>query len=244
MLGTNTLEDILVLPMHGDRQLFRFVRTRTTIRGEVHGRSLGRLRVERFGRAKVYIALFTPPGSADCGQSREPVSRDGGSTPVWRDEGREVIFGSALLGVPMAVEITPTGPGFRPALRFGVSPPRFHGGDARRQALSRVDAATAGGAAPDHRLRRGVRQPSDDQRSRTFTSRMRTMPTAAAKPRSDSRSRRAALALLREPLRDLFALRRELLNRQRRVDFAHRGPHRIGHRQWLPRGPEHDVQVP
>ena len=44
---------------------------------------------------------------------------------MWRDDGREVIFRAALSGMPMAVEITPAGGGFRagtPSRLFSTPP--------------------------------------------------------------------------------------------------------------------------
>ena len=128
MLGSNTLQDILVLPMQGDRQLFPFVRTQyneSQGRFSPDGRWVAYVSNES-GRAEVYIASFTPPGSVDSRvQSRQQISRDGGNTPVWRDDGREVIFRSALSGMPMAVEIMPTGAGFQAGtpIRLFTTPP-------------------------------------------------------------------------------------------------------------------------
>ena len=114
--------------MQGDRQLFPFVRTQyneSQGRFSPDGRWVAYVSNES-GRAEVYIASFTPPGSGDSRvQSRLQVSRDGGNTPVWRDDGREVIFRSALSGVPIAVEITPTAAGFQAGapIRLFTPPP-------------------------------------------------------------------------------------------------------------------------
>ena len=155
VLGSNTLQDVRVLPMQGERQLFPFVDTQyNESQGSFSpdGRWVAYTSNES-ARGEVYIASFTPPGSSDSRvQTRQQISRDGGNTPVWRDDGREVIFRSALSGLPMAVESRRRARVSRPALRFGCLPRRrFHGRCARRQALSRVDAAAAGGPGPHHR---------------------------------------------------------------------------------------------
>ena len=128
MLGTNTLQDIQVLPMQGDRKLFPFVQTQyneSQGRFSPDGRWVAYTSNES-GRGEVYIASFTPPGSSDSRlQTRQQISRDGGNTPVWRDDGREVIFRAALSGMPMAVGITPTGAGFQAGtpVRLFTTPP-------------------------------------------------------------------------------------------------------------------------
>jgi Tol biopolymer transport system component len=128
VLGTNTLQDILGLPMQGDRQPFPFVRTQyneSQGRFSPDGRWVAYTSNES-GRAEVYVASFTPPGFSDSRpQSKQQISRDGGNTPVWRDDGREVIFRSALSGMPMAVEITPTRAEFQAGapVRLFATPP-------------------------------------------------------------------------------------------------------------------------
>ena len=61
------------------------------------------------GRNEVYVRPFTPPGAERRIEGKWPVSREGGNAPVWRQDGRELIFRSAS-GAPMAVdiELTPT----------------------------------------------------------------------------------------------------------------------------------------
>jgi len=128
VLGTNTLQDILGLPVQGDHHPFPFVRTQyneSQGRFSPDGRWVAYTSNES-GRAEVYIASFTPPGSSDSRvQTRRQISRDGGNTPLWRDDGREVIFRSALSGMPMAVEITPTGAEFQAGVpvRLFATPP-------------------------------------------------------------------------------------------------------------------------
>ena len=128
VLGSNTLQDVRVLPMQGERQLFPFVDTQyNESQGSFSpdGRWVAYTSNES-ARGEVYIASFTPPGSSDSRvQTRQQISRDGGNTPVWRDDGREVIFRSALSGMPMAVEITPTGAGFQAGtpVRLFATPP-------------------------------------------------------------------------------------------------------------------------
>ena len=83
MLGTNTLQDIQVLPMQGDRQLFPFVRTQyneSQGRFSPDGRWVAYVSNES-GRAEVYIASFTPPGSPD---SRLPSRHRSPATAVTR----------------------------------------------------------------------------------------------------------------------------------------------------------------
>ena len=64
------------------------------------------------GRNEVYVRPFTPPGAERRIEGKWPVSKEGGNAPVWRQDGRELIFRSAS-GAPMAVDITLTATTFQ-----------------------------------------------------------------------------------------------------------------------------------
>ena len=111
MVGTSTFQDIWILPTQGNRQPVPFLQTQyaeSQGRFSPDGRWVAYTSNES-GRSEVYVRPFTPPGAAPAlAGGKWQVSRDGGSTPAWREDGRELIFRSALPGAVMAVEVTPT----------------------------------------------------------------------------------------------------------------------------------------
>ena len=141
--GTNTFEDISILPTQGSRQTVPFLRTQYSEsqgRFSPDGRWVAYTSNES-GRSEVYVRPFTPPGAAlSLAGGKWQVSREGGSTPVWREDGREVIFRSALPGAVMAVEVTPTPTAFAagiPKLLFATpSVPLAVTGDAKQFLIS------------------------------------------------------------------------------------------------------------
>ena len=106
--ASNTLLDIDILPMQGERRAIPYLRT-------PYSESQGTFSSDgqwvaytsnESGRNEVYVRSFTPPGAVDSsGAARVKVSSAGGSSPVWRADGRELIFRSAS-GAPMAAAIT------------------------------------------------------------------------------------------------------------------------------------------
>jgi Tol biopolymer transport system component/tRNA A-37 threonylcarbamoyl transferase component Bud32 len=120
---SNTLLDIDILPMQGDRRSVSFIRTQynesqATFSPDGHWVAYTS---NESGRNEVYVRSFTPPGSpASSTVARARISRDGGNSPVWRDDGRELIFRSAS-GAPMAAEVIHTSTSFHagsPTLLF------------------------------------------------------------------------------------------------------------------------------
>jgi dipeptidyl aminopeptidase/acylaminoacyl peptidase len=108
--AANTQLDIDLLPMDGERRVVPFLHTQ-------HSESQAKFSPDghwvaytsnESGRNEVYISSFTPPGlpGAPAG-ARAKVSRDGGNSPVWRNDGGELIFRSAY-GGPMAAGIVLT----------------------------------------------------------------------------------------------------------------------------------------
>ena len=102
--GTETREDLWVLPLLGDRQTRAFARTGAS---ESQGRFSPNAKwvayvSDETRRREVYVAPFPGPG--------EPtqISTGGGDAPVWRGDGGEIFFvgpGSML----MAAEVKPQG---------------------------------------------------------------------------------------------------------------------------------------
>jgi Tol biopolymer transport system component len=144
MVGANTFDDIWILPTQGNnRQAVPFLQTQ-------YSESQGRLSPDgrwvaytsnESGRSEVYVRPFTPPGATpSLAGGKWQVSREGGNSPVWREDGRELIFRSALPGAVMAVEVTPTPTTFAagiPKLLFATpSVPLAVTGDAKRFLIS------------------------------------------------------------------------------------------------------------
>jgi WD40-like Beta Propeller Repeat len=96
--ASNTLLNIDVLQMYGERRAVPFVQTQysesqATFSPDGHWVAYTS---NESGRNEVYVRSFTPPGSAaSSAGARAKVSRDGGNSPVWRRDGREPIFRSA-----------------------------------------------------------------------------------------------------------------------------------------------------
>ena len=109
-LGPNdTLYDIEVLTIDGRQHVGSFLKTpynEAQARFSPDGRWVAYTSNES-GRNEVYVRPFTPPGAAPRIEGKWPVSREGGTAPVWRQDSRELIFRSAS-GAPMTVDITLT----------------------------------------------------------------------------------------------------------------------------------------
>jgi eukaryotic-like serine/threonine-protein kinase len=112
--ANNTVFDIEVLTLDGQRKVSSFLKTQ-------HNELEGRFSPDghwvaytssESGRNEVYVRPFTPPGAERRTEGKWPVSREGGNAPVWRQDGRELIFRS-LSGAPMAVDITLTATTFQ-----------------------------------------------------------------------------------------------------------------------------------
>jgi len=112
---SNTLLDIDILPMQGERRAVPFIHTQyseSQATFSPDGRWVAYTSNES-GRNEVYVRSFTPPGSPESSAGgRAKISRDGGHSPVWRADGRELIFRSAS-GAPMAAEVTHTSASFQ-----------------------------------------------------------------------------------------------------------------------------------
>ena len=115
--ANNTVLDIEVLTMDGDRQVTSFLKT-------PYNESQGRFSPDgkwvaytsnESGRNEVYVRPFTPPGAEPRVEGKWPVSKEGGNAAVWRQDGRELFFRSAS-GAPMAVDIEMTATTFQAGL--------------------------------------------------------------------------------------------------------------------------------
>ena len=120
--GAATSHDLWTLPLSGDRKPKRFVATPFL---EDHGKFSPDGRWIAYtsnasGRNEVYVRPF--PG----GEGFLQISRDGGSGPRWRDDGRELFF-LTLDGMLMAAGIEKTAKGLKPT----VPQPLFHTGALR-----------------------------------------------------------------------------------------------------------------
>jgi len=71
------------------------------------------------GRDEVYVRRFTPDGGSSSGGGETIVSRNGGSWPMWRNDGKELFY-VGLNGSLMAVEVAT-----KPAFQAGSPKPLF-----------------------------------------------------------------------------------------------------------------------
>jgi hypothetical protein len=121
-LDASTKNDIWLLPLAGERHPIEVLRTPFN-EGSASLSPDGRWLTyasDEGGRSEIYVRAFerTPSGQVRLG-GKIPVSKDGGSSPRWRREGRELLFtgeGQML----MSVEVTAS-----PTLRLDPAKPLF-----------------------------------------------------------------------------------------------------------------------
>jgi Tol biopolymer transport system component len=97
--------DLWVLPMEGDSKPFPFLTTEfSESQGAFSpdGRWVAYVSGES-GRNEVYVRAFSPPGRP-AAEGKWMVSRDGGTTPRWLADGKELTY--FFGGRVMAVDVT------------------------------------------------------------------------------------------------------------------------------------------
>ncbi len=77
------------------------------------------------GRNEIYVRPFSVSGSSgpSLGAGKWQVSKDGGTQPRWRADGKEIIFHANFS--PMVVDVNETGAAFQPGVPkqlFAASP--------------------------------------------------------------------------------------------------------------------------
>jgi Tol biopolymer transport system component len=111
--GPKTGDDLWILPFEGDRKPISVLRTQFN---EGQGSFSPDARwiaytSQESGRWEIYVRPFTPSGVVvPVAGGKWQVSKDGGTMPRWRADGKELIFKSLITGAPMAVDVrsTPT----------------------------------------------------------------------------------------------------------------------------------------
>jgi eukaryotic-like serine/threonine-protein kinase len=79
------------------------------------------------GRYEIYVRPFAaagPSGAPSLGEGKWQISRDGGSSPRWAADGKQIIF-AALTGPQMGVDVKANGVGFEagiPQVLFPAPP--------------------------------------------------------------------------------------------------------------------------
>lgn len=119
-----TSNDVMVLPLFGDRRPFPFARTRTAENWAAfspNGRWVAFSSAES-GQAEVYVAPF-PPSPAGATGKRQ-VSVDGGSQARWSRDGRELFFIGANRSL-MVAEVRGDGASFEVGSVRRLFEPRF-----------------------------------------------------------------------------------------------------------------------
>jgi serine/threonine protein kinase len=89
-----TRDDLWLLPMDGDRTPIALVRspfTETFGQFSPDGRWIA-FQSDRSGRDEVYLRPFVTPGTNATTAPVYQVSRDGGARPVWREDGKELVY--------------------------------------------------------------------------------------------------------------------------------------------------------
>ncbi len=114
-MSPETLEDIYVLPVDGDREPIPYLQTQAS-EHECHLSPDGQWMAyvsESSGRPEVYVETF--PAS----DLRVPISSSGGVQPIWRSDGQELFFmtlDGRLMAVPVRTE---------PSFKAGAPEPLF-----------------------------------------------------------------------------------------------------------------------
>ena len=123
-----TLEDLWLLPLYGDRKPVPFLRTSSSeqlSRFSPDGKWVAYVSDES-GRPAVYIRAFAPPGVTVRPDSRWLISNSGGQFPEWRGDGKELYYWSGTHVV--AVAILRTGGGVatgKPVELFPLAAPYY-----------------------------------------------------------------------------------------------------------------------
>ena len=116
--GAKSGEDLWVLPLEGDRKPISVLRTQfnefqASFSPDVRWIAYTSL---ESGRQEIYVRPFTPSGVVvPVAGGKWQVSRDGGNTPRWRADGKELIFKALITGAPMVVDVEST-----PTFRAGI----------------------------------------------------------------------------------------------------------------------------
>ena len=117
-----TGQDLWVLPLQGDRKPALLLATDFSERDAVFSPDMRWIAYTstESGRAEVYVRPFTasgPSGAPSLGEGKWQVSKDGGSQPKWRADGKELIFQAPPNGTAkMAVQVKANGA----ALEVGI----------------------------------------------------------------------------------------------------------------------------
>ena len=151
--------DIWVLPMEGDRKPVlllgtKFNELRASFSPDMRWIAYNS---DETGRQEVYVRPFTasgPSGAPALGEGKWQLSKDGGDGPVWRADGKEIIFQAPPNGTKkMAVDVKTNGSTFEagvPQLLF--QPPIDYGwdvtADGKKFLLSVVPAGQQSAATP------------------------------------------------------------------------------------------------
>jgi eukaryotic-like serine/threonine-protein kinase len=119
-----TSNDVMVLPLFGDRRPFPFARTETAENWAAfspNGRWVA-FSSDESGQAEVYVAPF-PPSAAGLAGKRQ-VSADGGSQARWSRDGKEIFFIAADRSL-MVTAVNGEGTTFEVGARRRLFEPRF-----------------------------------------------------------------------------------------------------------------------
>ena len=122
--STLTSNDVMVLPLFGDRQPFPFAHTQTAENWAAfspNGKWVAFSSAES-GQAEVYVAPF-PPSTAGLAGKRQ-VSPDGGSQARWGRDGKEIFFIAADRSL-MVTAVNSEGAGFEVGAMRRLFEPRF-----------------------------------------------------------------------------------------------------------------------
>jgi Tol biopolymer transport system component len=111
--GVQGSEDIWVLPVGGEPQPVPWIQSEFNerqARFSPDARWIAYSSNES-GRDEVYVRPFLPPGPGSPAGGKWQVTRDGGSRPIWRRDGKEMFYRSPT-GAVMAVDVL-AGPAFQ-----------------------------------------------------------------------------------------------------------------------------------
>ena len=114
-----TGSDLWVLPLEGDRKPALLLGTEFNEQSGSFSPDMRWIAYnsDESGRHEIYVRPFSASGSSgpSLGPGKWQVSKDGGTQPRWRADGKELIF-RAPSGSPVSVDVGGAGPAFQPGV--------------------------------------------------------------------------------------------------------------------------------
>ena len=132
--GAKTADDVWVLPRQGDSKPVRLLATEFRELEAVFSpdRRWIAYASNESGRFEVYVRPFTaagPSGAPSLGEGKWQISKDGGYSPRWLADGREIVFAEIGTGALLSVDVKANGAAFEAGVPQMLFKPQQTPGD-------------------------------------------------------------------------------------------------------------------